>query len=180
MATQTINTEPLDRLIGELDSLADVDFEPLMMDLRAILERDNAEGAAAGLDGFGLPLEPVTYRPDPNKVEPTDYTIKINNNLTSSWYRELDGPPLSPRGPQSRVTTNFRTAHGREGNAWVAIGAWEDVLSTEGVPFLSFHFRGEGNLPTRDLAHVRPSAMARAREALHDFAVGLIKRLRGR
>jgi hypothetical protein len=68
----------------------------------------------------------------------------------------------------------------KEPGAWVAIGAWEDVVSIEGTPFLPFHFRGEGNLPVRNLAHVRPSAMRRAKEALHDFAVKLIKRLRGR
>ena len=75
--------------------------------------------------------------------------------------------------------TNFRTAHGRDGGAWVAIGAWEDVLSLDGVPFLGSHFRGEGNLPVRDLAHVRPTAMARAKAALHDFAVALMRKLKG-
>ena len=39
---------------------------------------------------------------------------------------------------------NFRTMHGPDGDQWVAIGMWEDVLSKRGVPFLPFHFRGEG------------------------------------
>jgi hypothetical protein len=151
-----------------------------MMDFRAILERDNAEGAAEGLDGFGLPLEPVTYRPNPNKVKPTDYTIRVNDNLTSSWYRELEGPPLSPRGPYSRVTKNFRTSHMKEPGAWVAIGGWEEFVSIAGEPILPFHREGQGNLPVRNLIHIRPRAMARAKEALHDFAVKLISRIRGR
>jgi hypothetical protein len=181
MATTTINTEPLDKLIGQLGSLESIDFEPLMLDLRAILERDNVEGAMAGLDGWGEPLEPVTYRPNPNKVKPTNYKVLANNNLTSSWYRELGGPPLAPRREQSRIVTNFRTAHMRDDaqHAWVAIGAWEDVLSLDGVPFLGAHFRGEGNLAVRNLAHVRPSAWARAKEALHQFGVRLISQLRG-
>jgi hypothetical protein len=195
VATTTINTEPLDRLIGQINSLEDVDFEPLMLDFRAILERDNQEGVLAGLDGFGMPLVPVTYRPNPNKVKPANHTFLTNNNLPSSWYRELSGPPLAPRGLDSRIYTSFRTGHGRDGGAWFAVGAWEDVstvagvqsagtaepmVSLDGVPFLPFHFRGEGNLPVRNLAHVRPSAMARAKEALHEFAVKLIERLKGR
>jgi hypothetical protein len=180
VATETISTAPLDQFIGQVNSLADADFEPLMLELELILREDNEQGALAGLDGFGMPLEPVTYRPNPNKVKPTNYTILPNNNLTSSWYRTLDGPPLAPRREESRIVTQFRTGHYREPGAWVAIGAWEDVLSVQGIEFLPFHFRGEGNLPVRDLAHVRPSAMRRAKEALHDFAVALIARVRGR
>jgi hypothetical protein len=182
MATTTINTAPLDQLIGQLGSLEEIDFEPLMLDLRAILERDNVEGAMAGLDGWGEPLEPVTYRPKPNKVKPTNFRVLVNNNLSRSSYRELDGPPLAPRREQSRIVTNFRTAHLRDDaqHAWVAISGWEDVLSLDGVPFLGAHFHGEGNLPVRNLAHVRPSAWARAKEALHDFAVKLVSQIRGR
>ena len=177
MATTTINTEPLDKMLGQLNSLADVDFEPLMLDFRAILERDNAENL--GIDGYGVPLQAVTYRPDPDYHGVVNMGIRVNNNLWPSYYKVLDGPALAPRGADSRIVTNFRTSSGREGGAWVAMGAWEDVLSLDGVPFLGFHFRGEGHLPVRDLAHVRPSAMRRAKEALHDFAVALMARLKG-
>jgi indole-3-glycerol phosphate synthase len=49
-----------------------------------------------------------------------------------------------------------------------------DVLTVNGIPFLPFHFRGEGSLPVRDLAHVRPTALAKAREALRAFVAKLI------
>ena len=180
MAATTINTEPLDRMIGQLVSLEHIDFEPLLLELEGILDDDNRAGAGQGLDGFGMQLEPVTYRPNPNKVKPTNYTVLTNNNLTSSWYRELEGPPLAPRDMDSRIVTNFVTSHTQEPGAWVVLGAWADVLSTDDVPFLPFHFRGEGNLPVRDLAHVRPSALRRAQEALHDFALKIMQTIRGR
>ena len=149
MATTTISTQPLDRMIGQLVSLEHIDFEPLLLELESILLEDNREGAAQGLDGYGMPLIPVTYRPNPNKVKPTDHTELLNNNLTSSWYRELDGPPLAPRNMDSRIVTNFVTSHPTKpvAGAWVVLGAWADVLSIDNVEFLPFHFRGEGHLP---------------------------------
>jgi hypothetical protein len=178
MASSTVNTEGINRLIGRLRALDEIDFEPLMLEWRKILEEDNEEGARLGLDGYGVPLDAVTYRPDPKAGtrKPINYDIQNNNNLTSSHYRTLDGPPLAPRGMQSRIVTNFRTAHQRDGKDWHALGAWEDVLSVQGIPFLGFHFRGEGNLPVRDLAHVRPGALARARQALVDFVRSILGR----
>jgi hypothetical protein len=57
---------------------------------------------------------------------------------------------------------------------WHAQGGWADVVSVSGIPFLPFHFRGEGHLPQRDLAHVRPSALKKAREALTAFVQRLL------
>lgn len=174
MPSQLITTG-LDRLDAKLRGLLLADWQPLLIEWRAILEEDNERGALAGLDGWGKPLAPVTYRPrvgtDPISMAPLDY-----NNLRRSAYLSLSGPPLAPRGAGSRIVTNFRTAHGGDGpGRWYAQGAWEDVLSVKGTPFLPFHFRGEGRLPRRDLAHVRPSALAKARQALRDF----VKRLLG-
>ena len=104
----------------------------------------------------------------------TNYTVLPNNNLTNSWYRALDGPPLAPRGRDSRIVTQFRQRHGRDGQAWYVEGGWEDVLTVSGIPFLPFHFRGEGNLPIRDLAHVRPNLLAQARSALIVFARNIV------
>ncbi len=179
IATTTVNTQGLDLLIGRVRALTMIDFSPLMIEWRTILEEDNVEGAMAGLDGFGNPLEPVTYRPDPRagSRKTIDMTELVNGNLSSQAYRTLDGPPLAPRGLDSRIVTHFETAHGREANPdeWYALGAWKDVLSIASVPFLPFHFRGEGNLPVRDLAHVRPTAMAKARQALRDFVNGILR-----
>ena len=97
MAGQPLDTGGLDRIISQLDGFKEIDFTPLMEEWRAIMEEDNEEGILAGLDGWGIPLEPVTYRPNPNKRKPTDWTIRKNDNLSSSAYRELTGPPLAPR-----------------------------------------------------------------------------------
>ena len=137
-----------------------------MLQLGHILEEDNRENL--GFDGWGRPLAPVTYRPDA-RVKEVDHMFQPYDNCTSSMYRSLAGPPLAPRGLGSRVVTGFETGWHREGSQWIEIGAWKNVLSIDAVPFMPFHFRGEGRLPKRDLAHVRPSAMRKAREALHSF-----------
>lgn len=169
-----VDTAPLERIIGRLVMLrlSDVDFTPLMLEWRTILEEDNREARLAGEDGWGIPLAPVMYRPNPSKNP--NYSILANDNLTSSWYRELSGPPLAPRGTESRSIKNFKTAHLHLGNQWQALGAWEDVLTVDGRPLLPMHFQGGGYLPIRNLAHVRPKAMVRVRDALTRFARRLI------
>jgi hypothetical protein len=169
-----VDTTPLERIVGRLIMLRleDQDFAPLMLEWRTILEEDNREARLAGQDGWGVPLAPVTYRPDP--AANPNRSILANDNLTTSWYRELTGPPLAPRGVESRSIKNFRTAHLHLGNQWQAVGAWEDVLSPSGYPFLSAHFHGAGWLPIRNLAHVRPTAMAMVRERLKAFGRRLI------
>jgi hypothetical protein len=160
----------LDRLEQHVMALGNIAFEPLMATWEDLMHEDNEESALKGLDGFGFPLIPVTYRPNPNKVKPTDYTILPYNNLTSSHYRTLDGPPLAPRGAGSRIVTNFRTASAELSDGrWSVVGAWEDIFSPTGIPFLSFHFRGEGYLPIRDLRGLRPSLIEQARAALRAF-----------
>jgi hypothetical protein len=56
----------------------------------------------------------------------------------------------------------------------VVVGAWEDVLSKQGVPFLPFHFRGEGRLPVRDIAGLRPAGYAEAVEVVDLWASSLL------
>ncbi len=177
MATFTVNTEGMDRMIGRLDNLQDIDFAPLMLEWETILREDNEQSAMAGLDAAGIPLIPVTYRPDPKAGtrKPINYAILPNNNLTSSHYRTLDGPPLAPRGMESRLIENYYTRSGRDGKNWWAGGGWPDVVSVSGIPFLPFHFTGEGHLPVRDLRGVRPTALQRARQALGDFVQRLLR-----
>jgi hypothetical protein len=103
----------------------------------------------------------------------------LNNNLSSSEYRKLDGPPLAPRRGFSRVITNLFTGSGRDpsaANRWVAFGAWREVVDTKGRPFLQYHFNGEGSLPVRDLRGVRPEGMAKARIAAIEFMKSEIRR----
>jgi hypothetical protein len=180
----TINTFPLDRMIGQLVEFDSIDFEPLMMEFEAILKEDNDAAVMAGIDGFDMPLIPVTYRPDPKagtgKVRTP--STRPYNNLSTTAYKMLGGPPLAPRGMDSRIATNFRTGYVQleSEKAWLVLWAWEDVVSVDDIAFLGFHFRGEGNLPVRNLAHLRPSTYRRCKAALHDFTVRLISRIRGR
>lgn len=156
-------------LPGRCESLAAHDFSPLMDAWEDVLHDDNIFGALHGLDGDGVPLAPVTYRP--KQVKKVDPAILPNNNLTSSHYRSLGGPPLAPRGLESRIVTNFRTSSARlpTSGEWVAIGAWEDVLDVKGRPFLRHHFSGSGRLPKRDLRGVRPTAVEKARAATLEY-----------
>lgn len=104
----------------------------------------------------------------------------FNNNLTSSEYRRLDGPPLSPRRQFSRVITNLVTSYIEpEGNSpiWTAVGTWREVVSTKGVQFLPYHFEGKGRLPVRNLAGVRPEGRAEARRVAVNWLRLLVRGL---
>ena len=91
----------------------------------------------------------------------------LHNNLRSSEYRRLDGPPLAPRYQFSRVISNLVTEYWPlnkiPGNThFEAVGWWDDVVAKDGVTkFLNFHFNGEplgrnGPSITRDLRGIRP------------------------
>lgn len=164
-----------------------------------IIVGDNTRGVMAGLDKDGRPMEPVKYRPRPTLtiLKPTaaqrntasrrartgqfaghgPAAAGLNNNLTPREYGRLAGPPLAPRGRFSRVITNLRTQFGRlSATAFQAIGYWDQVVSTKGVPFLLAHFEGRGRLPKRDLRGVRPEGVAKARTALRAWAIDFIRR----
>jgi hypothetical protein len=152
-----------------------------------VMEEDNRKGILQGLDGFGVPMVPVTYRPKgagslkPNKAQRGGAKANakagafqggIGGNLTSREYRLLGGPPLAPRGQFSRVITNFKTTYTdprQGGKEWAVVGAWDDVVNKNGVHFLPFHFNGTGRLPRRDLRGIRPAGMAKAMDALRNW-----------
>lgn len=158
----------LANLEAKLQTFASIDLTPVVEAWEVVLHDDNRRGLEAGLDGEGKPLEPVTYRP--KAVKSVDMTILPHNNLTRSRYRSLSGPPLIPRGLQSRAITNYRTASAKlPSGDYAAVGAWEEILDVNGEPFLSAHFEGKNGLPIRDLRGVRPQALAEATEALRDF-----------
>lgn len=182
MPVHDVNTEAIDAYLGRVIGLRAVDFTPLMDQWRTILEEDNRDSALAGLDGYGNPMIGVTYRPDPmaGTRKPIDYSIQPNDNLTSGHYRTLDGPPLAPQGLESRIVTRFGTEWiSPAPNEWVTLGTWQDVVSIDGVPFLQAHFQGLNGLPERDLAHVRPKALERARDTLKGFVAAIAQRLKG-
>lgn len=101
------------------------------------------------------------------------YASGLHNNLTSAQYSLLGGPPLAPRDQFSRVITNYKTDHAElRPGYWAVTFWWEDVVSTKGVPFLRYHFHSVGatKLPRRDLAGIRPAGVAKAQDALRNWA----------
>jgi hypothetical protein len=112
------------------------------------------KGGFSGISGFG-----------PNVNLP-------NNNLSTAQYQLLAGPPLAPRDQFSRVITNLKTTFTSPGHGspyWAAIGAWDQVVNTKGLPFLFYHFNGIGQ-KRRDLRGVRPGGIVKAIEALRNWA----------
>jgi hypothetical protein len=198
MSTTVVDTTGLDRLRAQLERLANPDPTPLLIRWADLMDRDNRLGVLAGTDGAGQPMDPVTYRP----AKPGSKSVKLtvaqrlgqsprksrgkysrsgsgahtNNNLTSAEYRLLDGPPLAPRKQFSRVITNYMQSFGMTGiNRWEVVGAWVNVLSKKGVPFLRYHFDGEGQ-KRRDLRGIRPAGFLAIRETTRNWIISEIRR----
>lgn len=196
MAQTNLDLRPLDRLIERFKRLQNPDATPLMLTWQRIVERQNRQGILAGLDGAGNPFTPVTYRPKlTTGQKPLQLTVDQrlgrranatrgkflgyakaaggllkNNNLSSTEYRKLDGPPLAPRRQFSRVITNFKIdfAQVPSGN-WQVTYWWEDVVSVKNVSFLKYHFDGTKKLPQRDLRGIRPDAKLEAKAAAREW-----------
>jgi len=196
-----VDLSGLDRLIERVETISKLDATPLMLTWMNIIEEDNRKGVMAGTDKDGNYMFGVTYRP--KTAKPLKIGSKaadrlrnhahgrarvgafsgfgpaaagLNNNLTSSEYRMLGGPPLAPRGVFSRVITNLRTDYGQDGDRnWFARGFWFEVVSKKGVPFLNAHFEGKNGLPKRDLRGVRPEGLAKARRAMVAWMSDLIR-----
>lgn len=163
---------------------------PLMERWERVIEADNRKGVLAGLDKDGNPPgRPLIYRPvgkgvkltvaqrlgqSPNKrrgiyMGHGPAASGLHNNLATSEYRKLTGPRLAPRRQFSRVITNLRTGHGRDGLVWYAEGAWLEVVTPKGRHFLHYHFDGEGQL-RYDLRGVRPEGRRLLLDALREWA----------
>ena len=199
----------LGRLTARLKRIAhppDSDCNRLMLSWTKIVDDDNRRGVLAGLDRDGNPMPAVTYRPKPAAKKPTaaqrnnpakgarrgefaglgTHPAGTNNNLSSSEYRRLAGPPLAPRGAFSRVITNlkFRWGETAAGLIWTLVGYWDEVVNRKGDRFLRYHFDGATNggrkrnvtLKRRDLRGVRPDGVEKARKALRAWALDLIRR----
>lgn len=231
--SQELNLAGLDRRLQQVRDILNLDATPLMLSWMLILDRDNREGILQGLDRFGVPMIPVSYRPKlnpairvgnksgdqktrnaahshaavrhftnsenqqirannkwreqarkqfrlnqrPNLKKGTfaglgAFTSGINNNLSTSEYKLLGGPPLAPRDQFSRVITNYETTFGGPQHGaqnWFVQGQWNEVVDMKGRPFLMNHFEGRG-VPRRDLRGIRPQGLARAMDAMRNWA----------
>lgn len=154
------NWPGFDELSGRLKALSAPTADqvrPLMERWEKVIFDDNRRGVLAGRDKDDREMVPVKQR--------------------TGKYKGLTGPPLAPSRDGSRSIANLVTDHFQDSqNRWIAIGVWEDVLSDRGVPFLPFHFRGEGYLPIRDLTGVRQLGLAEAEQALAEWARNILGR----
>lgn len=157
----------------KLDRLRNPDVAPLLTLLENTIEADNRRGVLAGTDGDDKPM-PLTWRQQNEesvwvtKVLPDGRVVRFK---MLGWKEGGKGPALAPHGESSRTVQSLRTAFFMDGpGEWVVVGAWENVLSKTGVPFLPFHFRGEGKLPRRDLAGLRPAGYREAVESVDVWA----------
>jgi hypothetical protein len=186
--------------------LEKADIVPLLEHWERRLEEGNRKGVLAGTDGTGKPMIPVTYRPGktvrkkltlgerlgqkPNKrrgeyggISPAQGGLLANNNLTSTAYRQLDGPPLAPRRQFSRVITNAVTGYYRDvtdRSVWYVELAWGDVVSPSGYSFLPVHFDGKplgkhGPRIKRDLRGIRPETKELMLKAFRSWAMLTIR-----
>ena len=151
----------LDRLTKKFQKLSKPPTPTLMITYMKIIADDNRRGVLAGLDRYGNPLAKLKYRPIAESQKKLTKAQKnnargsgkfagfglhaagVNNNLTSSEYRRLTGPPLAPRGAFSRVITNLGTRFGQtSAKTWEAVGYWNEVVNKKGNMFLHYHFNG--------------------------------------
>lgn len=134
----------------------------------------------ANLSGMGLGGPVSGFKPGPS------------NNLTTSQYKRLTGPPLAPRGPGSRVISNYTVEFMPSGMNVVGVeGGWDDIVSKKGVSFLPFHFNGSGvhnsqqvfarsiagnnyDLPRRNLVGLRQWGKTQARKELNAWVTQLM------
>jgi len=197
--------EGFDRLERRLTAIRDLHLwagiHDLMERWERIIEQDNRMGVLANSDKDGKPAPPLKYRPKGGVIKLTvaqrlgqrpnkrrgiytgagDHASGINNNLTSTEYRHLDGPRLAPQKQFSRVITDLATGHGQDSDnprIWFAEGVWVMVMSKKGVFFLKYHFDGGiKNTPPYDLQGIRPAGIMDMRDALREWGKSAIREL---
>jgi hypothetical protein len=166
-----------------LRALEQFDPAPVLDQWAPMIYEGNRRGVLSGVDGYEQPMPPLRYRKGTGKATRKRkagmygtataaktgaglFASGLHDNLTRAEYEALTGPRLAPRKEQSRVVKNLEVHwHQLADGVWEVIGAWYQVISTGskkksgGVPFLSFHFNGEGHNPKYDLRPVRPKEL---------------------
>lgn len=153
MPTRLVFPDAFTERIRRLGAAA-ADLGPVMPRLEQLAWQDNEQGLLAGQDRDGLPMAPLAAR-----------TIRYRRSETGR--ADPHAPPLIPARRQSRAIANYRvTSFRKSKGTWVILGAWMNVLSKKGVPFLGFHAEGAGHLPVRDIFGVRPAGRSKISAAL--------------
>jgi hypothetical protein len=141
---------------------------PLMEEGERILIEDNERRAIAGLDCNDDKM-PATLRE--RGIGGQWRTIKGKPVLVEPDENPPSGPPLLPHNQASRLIVLARTGHEhRPPSEWAAYIGWPGFTSDEGVEILSYHRKGEGRLPKRDVtSHPSPTALKRWQQAFRDW-----------
>lgn len=186
MIAQSVTHTP-GGLEGLIDRLGNLDLTDAMRKAQKIIEEGHVKGVLQGIQGNGAAMPPTRYRNSVVIAKPKGIkglfrvasgsggTAAINNNLTTEQYRKLTGPPLAPRGRYSRVISNFVARYGFTGTEWFVEAMIGDVISRKGVPFLLYHFGGEGRLPRRDLRGIRPADREKLDKMVRDEILKLVR-----
>ena len=167
-----------------------------------IMDDDNRLGILHGTDGNGNPMVQVSYRPVNAKGEKMKRgaRLTVEQRLGQAPRTKRGRLPRSDRLPRASITTSpvhriasstglpwppeavqscdHQLSHPLRRNPPERVGsggAWIDVISTKGVPFLRFHFNGAGRLVIRDLRGIRPEGIAKARKAARAWMVDQIR-----
>ncbi|MHC5536646.1 hypothetical protein ACYOEI_00045 [Singulisphaera rosea] len=104
------------------------------------------------------------------------------NNLGTDWHgntlaplaestlkrREGNGPPLAPRGTDSRIVTNAFIDATRTTSGLVVELGWK------GIPWLRFHTSGTKWMPQRDITGVRPQTMDKITDLVQNYYADLV------
>jgi hypothetical protein len=151
-------------------------------ELEAIIWQDNRRGLLAGTDRDDAPMVSTVREQTPvghwvTYILPNGVPAHYYQAGLTGLFPEMDGSgkPLVPHGAESRAITNLATDHTPIGpNEWLVYGAWVGVVSKKDVQFLPFHFRGEGRLPVRDLAGLRPQGLTEAQAAIERWGMALL------
>ncbi len=179
-----------------IGQLAHPDPKPLLVSWCRIIPQDNSRGLLNGEDKDGHKMPGVTYRPAKGTTKKArkwtgkqqqalsartahagEFSETAYNNLTSAQYRRLSGPPLLPRGRNSRLITNLYVSYRKTAsNMWVAAAAWPGIVNAKGKAFMHYHFDGTAKLPKRDPCGVRPWGLERAVRALDDWTYAVINK----
>jgi hypothetical protein len=147
----------------------------------------NFNPTSGGINSFGGTFANLSGAESDSPL--SGYKPGASNNLTTTQYKKLTGPPLAPRGPGSRVISNYVVEILSGANMVGVEGGWNDVLSKKGVEFLPFHFYGATNsralfaasiggenhhLPIRNLIGLRQWGKSQARKELNAWIEWLL------
>lgn len=153
ISVQAIDLGGLARVQAKLNRLKNLsltDMRPVLEKIEKIMVEDNRKGLLAGIGGKDQAAPTLRYRSGKGRktnARKAGFGKGRGHNPTplassaSGKYQFATGPYLAPFRTKSRVITNYHTRHGQDGKTFFIEGAWLDILSKKGKPFLRYHFK---------------------------------------